>query len=96
MEGYLVGSTVRLAAAFTTLGFPADAGTLTLTIQAGSAAELVDLTGSIVHDGLGAYHVDFDIDTPTEPNDPHRLTWRSTGAMRAVVGDRFYAQALTP
>lgn len=99
MNSYVVGTMTRLSVAFTIGGAPVDAGTLTLTMQAGAAAEPIDLTPSIVHDGApgsGLYHVDYLVVDVTEPADPHKYTWRSSGSLNAVAGGRFMALALIP
>lgn len=99
MNSYTIGTMVRLSVAFTSAGASVDAGALSLVMQAGSAAESVDLSANIVHDGpldSGLYHVDYLVVDETEPADPHKYTWRSSGSLNAVAGGRFMALALTP
>lgn len=99
MESYLVGDSIRFDFALeNSLGDLVDAETdgLTLKVQAGSAGAVVDLTDQIVRDSLGTYHCDFDLTIATEPTDPYKYTWRSTGAVKAVAGGRFMTLEITP
>lgn len=97
MDNFDVGGTITTTFAVkTAAGVLVDADVLTLIFQAGSAGALVDKSADVVRDSAGTYHCDFDVEIATEPTDPYRYTWRSTGAVRAVAGGRFMSRPVDP